>query len=232
MSLADRHPSAPLNRLRSAARPRRQVAVRPARRRSSSSPSRPSRRRCVQMGTPFALRTLMEKPHNPNPPLTYPREGSSYAPPPGPPPALQPGYPQQQHQHGYGQPGQPQQQQYGGGGGYAGGGGYGQPPPQQQYGAPPQQQQHGAPSGAGSVTFENIMRLLQFTVQDQVRSFHFIPSRRLASTLGRGTADFDFTLAQSPKLTLSTRPLCRNSKPSTRRRSRSSRSRTASSSRA
>ncbi|BGP27336.1 hypothetical protein Rt10032_c22g6623 [Rhodotorula toruloides] len=93
------------------------------------------------------------------PPLPQgrPGGGSSYAPPPGPPPALQPGYPgHQQPPHGYGQP--PPEQQYGGGG-------YGQ--------SPQQQQQYSAPSSAppplsgGSVTFENIMRLLQFTVQDQ-----------------------------------------------------------------
>lgn len=97
---------------------------------------------------------------------------SSYAPPAGPPPPVggaggyggggygqqQYGQPQQQygqppqHQQQYGQP--PQQQ-------------YGQPPRQQQYGQPPQQQAP-RPTGAGGVTFENILKLLQFTVQDQV----------------------------------------------------------------
>lgn len=91
---------------------------------------------------------------------------SSYAPPPGPPPPVGGaggygggGYGQQQ----YGQPQQQQQQ-------------YGQPPQHQQYGQPPQQQQYGQPpqqqaprpTGAGGVTFENILKLLQFTVQDQV----------------------------------------------------------------
>ena len=78
---------------------------------------------------------------------------SSYAPPPGPPPPVggAGGY----GGGGYGQQQYPQHQQYG------------QPPQQQQYGQPPQQQAP-RPTGAGGVTFENILKLLQFTVQDQV----------------------------------------------------------------
>ncbi|BGP53884.1 hypothetical protein JCM8202_006077 [Rhodotorula sphaerocarpa] len=108
-------------------------------------------------------------PSGPPPPGGNRPQQSSYAPPPGPPP------PQQQQYGGYGQqpPPQQQQQQYGG---------YGQqPPPQQQqhsgYGqqAPPPPHRPAAAGGptAGGVTFENIMKLLQFTVQDQgIQAFY------------------------------------------------------------
>lgn len=116
-------------------------------------------------------------PSGPPPPVANRPPQSSYAPPPGPPPPVGGaggygggGYGQQQ----YGQPQQQQQQ-------------YGQPPQHQQYGQPPQQQQYGQPpqqqaprpTGAGGVTFENILKLLQFTVQDQGIQAFFPDPRQL-----------------------------------------------------
>ncbi|GAA6055817.1 hypothetical protein JCM3770_004774 [Rhodotorula araucariae] len=101
------------------------------------------------------------------PPPGAPPQGGQYAPPPGPPPPVgQGGYGQQSQ---YGQPhqqyGQQQQQQYGA---------------TQQYGAPAVPARGPLPSTpgqghaqGGAVSFENIMKLLQFTVQEQkIQAFY------------------------------------------------------------